>query len=330
MRRSDLSEIHGYQRPEVVNHIKSIKSYVESDSPILPNAVVIAFDSRVKFIPNSEVELGYSRQGHLSIPLADTTLPGFIVDGQQRIAAIRDAKVESFPILVSSFISQDEHEQRAQFILVNSTKPLPKGLIHELLPSTETLLPPQLQKKRFPAAIVEELNFRESSPLQGMIKTATSPSGIIKDNSIMKMIENSLTDGVLYRFRNPLTGEGDVDSICSVVSNFFAAVKITFLESWGLPPRRSRLLHGVGIISLGYVMDSISEHHSQSSTPDSKVFEEELTKLKPYCAWSSGKWEFDEGSFMSWNELQNVPSDIQLLTSFLLSTYERVARKYQP
>ena len=34
-------------------------------------------------------------------------------------------------------------EQTEQFILVNSTKPLPKGLIYELLPGTEaTLLPP--------------------------------------------------------------------------------------------------------------------------------------------------------------------------------------------
>ena len=49
------------------------------------------------------------------------------MDGQQRCAAIRDAKVDRFPICVTAFITDSDIEQRSQFILVNSTKPLPKG-----------------------------------------------------------------------------------------------------------------------------------------------------------------------------------------------------------
>ncbi len=45
-----------------------------------------------------------------------------MVDGQQRSAAIREARVEAFPICVTAFITESAAEQRSQFILVNSTK----------------------------------------------------------------------------------------------------------------------------------------------------------------------------------------------------------------
>ena len=66
----------------------------------------------------------YTRVGSLVIPvqsgLDDADRPGWIVDGQQRIAAIRAAHIDSFPICVVAFITGDEQEQREQFILVNS------------------------------------------------------------------------------------------------------------------------------------------------------------------------------------------------------------------
>ena len=75
----------------------------------------------------------------------DEDKPGWVVDGQQRCAAIRESRVGAFPICVTAFITESDAEQRSQFILVNSTKPLPKGLIHELLPSTVGALPTALR-----------------------------------------------------------------------------------------------------------------------------------------------------------------------------------------
>jgi hypothetical protein len=40
---------------------------------------------------------------------------------------VREANVRTFPFCVTAFITASQGEQRAQFILVNSTKPLPKG-----------------------------------------------------------------------------------------------------------------------------------------------------------------------------------------------------------
>lgn len=146
----DDGTLGGYQRPEVLSHVSAIRAYVESASPPIPNPIVIAFDTRVRFEP-SEVEsdiLPYVAMGTLLIPvdpdLADEDKPGWIVDGQQRSAAVREADVEAFPLGVSAFITSSEGEQRSQFILVNSTKPLPKGLIYEFVaydggsPSSDT------------------------------------------------------------------------------------------------------------------------------------------------------------------------------------------------
>ena len=136
-----------------------------------PNAIVVAFDDSVKFKPSRQAAgaTSYSRNGTLTIPLdpdlPDSEKPGWIVDGQQRAAALRDARVKGFPVCVVGFIADGLEEQRQQFILVNATKPLPKGLIYELLPSTEGKLPAALQKRRYPALLSERLNFDDDSPL---------------------------------------------------------------------------------------------------------------------------------------------------------------------
>src|SRR4051794_4991208 len=51
VRRGECSSIEGYQRPEVLSHIAEIRAYLESDNPMIPNAVVVAFDHRVRFEP---------------------------------------------------------------------------------------------------------------------------------------------------------------------------------------------------------------------------------------------------------------------------------------
>jgi DGQHR domain-containing protein len=326
--RNGNKQIEGYQRPEVLSHIAEIRNYLESEAPMIPNAIVIAFDSRVRFEPNPivEGETAYTRTGTLIIPI-DTEVaveekPGFIVDGQQRIAAIRDAEVESFPICVTAFITNDVREQTEQFILVNSTKPLPKGLIYELLPSTTATLPTMLERRRFPAYLLDLLNNDDNSPMKGRIQTPTTPSGAIKDNSILKMLENSLSDGVLYRFRYVEEGPGDVDSMMSVLINFWGAVSKVFPDAWNLPPRQSRLVHGAGIIGMGFLMDAIAERLRKMRIVSMEQFVEDLQPLKDVCRWTDGYWDFGPGRQRKWNEIQNTTKDIQLLANYLLVQYK--------
>ena len=263
--RREHGVLDGYQRPEILSHVNAIRSYIESEQPMIPNAIVVAFDYRVRFEPEQGASASDStvRVGHLIVPvdksLPDEDKPGWIVDGQQRWAAVREANVEAFPVCVTAFVTDDEGQQRAQFILVNSTKPLPKGLIYELLPSTSGSLPPMLQRKKFPCLLLERLNLDEDSPFCGMIRTPTNPSGVVKDNSVLRMLENSLTDGCLYHYRYSEGAGGDVERMLELLRNYWSAVRDVFADAWGLPPRQSRLMHGAGIVSMGYVMDAIAE-----------------------------------------------------------------------
>jgi DGQHR domain-containing protein len=325
--RSKDCNISGYQRPEVISHIAEIRNYLESPDPMVPNSLVIAFDDRLKFEPaSSSSSEGYSRSGTLVIPLDDALpderKPGWLVDGQQRAAAVRDAQVSQFPVSVVAFVARDIEEQREQFILVNSTKPLPKGLIYELLPTTEAKLPTLLQRRRFPALLLSRLNHDEASPMEGKIRTPTSPEGVIKDNSVLKVIENSLSDGVLYRFRTSLDGKEDVEAMASVLKAFWSAVAEVFSDAWELPPGRSRLTHGAGIVSFGFLMDAIADRYRHQEILTKAEFIGDLKPLKEVCRWTDGYWDFGPGAQRKWNEIQNTTKDIQVLSNYLLIQYK--------
>ena len=372
--RANDETIAGYQRPEVISHIAEIRNYLESEAPMLPNAIVVAFDPTVRFHSLSPGGNGNGpRHGHLVIPLPEdeaTAKPAWIVDGQQRAAAIRDACVASFPVFVTGFITDSVAEQREQFILVNSTKPLPKGLIYELLPATDIRLSTQFERKRFPAYLLERLNYDSRSPLHLAIQTPTNPfvdfsarnrrgfvngggrrsslvpegkaalgeekapqraaserskvQGFIKDNSILRMLENSLHDGALYRCRLQRDGEMDTERMLQLLFNFWGAVVRVFDEAWELPPARSRLTHGVGIISMGHVMDAIADRYRTKGIPTVDQFGADLKPLKELCCWTNGHWDFGSGRVRKWDEVQNTTKDIQLVANYLLVQYKRL------
>ncbi len=311
------AEIAGYQRPEVLKHVKGIQRYLERPGALLPNAIVVAFDNRVRFEPAAGVaaDVAYASAGTLVVPVdesaADADRPGWIVDGQQRSAALRDARVDEFPVCVVSFIA-DEQEQRAQFILVNNSRPLPKGLIHELLPSTHAELPLQLMRRRLPAEIVSRLNTDADSPFRGLIVTPTRPDGVIKDNAVLRMVENSIYNGALYRYRYAATGDGDTAAMLTHLKIYWNTVAATFPDAWGLPPRRSRLSHGVGIAAMGYVMDRLTEDVEVKDLGGACAGVNALRD----AAWTTGEWAFPEGA-RKWNALQNTPNDIRVLTHHL-------------
>lgn len=321
----DETQLQGYQRPEVLSHIRAIRRYLESDGAMLPNAVVLAFDDRVTFETTQSTSiLDYVTTGELVIPvdesLPDDLKPAWLVDGQQRSAAIRDADLDEFAVAAVGFIAHGEAEQRSQFILVNNTKPLPKGLIHELLPDTKGHLPTAYARKQLPAQILARLNFGDPAtgePFAGRISTPTMANGYIKDNSVLKMIENSLYDGALYQYRDPEDGSGDIEQIVLHLNYFWTVVQVTFGDAWDLPPTKSRLTHGAGIQALGYVMDSLTDGTHATDLPRLRI-EKRIAALKEHCAWTTGTWHLGGDEPRRWNGIQNTPNDVKVLTSHLL------------
>src|ERR1022692_477442 len=329
--RGDDANLFGYQRPEVLNHIKEIWGYLEeSENPMIPNAIVVAFNDSVKFSPKSpKSENGSGRIGVLKIPTPDgpdDPKPGWIVDGQQRTAAIREAEIRTFPMCVVAFIAESESEQREHFVRVNSAKPLPKDLIFELLPATEGILSRRLMSKREPARLAGILNMHADSPFKGRIRMPTCPKGVISYSAVLRMLENSLRDGALYEIATLNIAAQREKKTLAFLFDYWGSVSERFDAAWKLAPTKSRLTHGCGIMSVGYLMEEIA--HNVKVTPKERraAFYCELGKIEDVCAWIDGEWVFATDLRRRWNDIQNTPKDIALLTNYLLASYRKARR----
>lgn len=328
--RDDGGRLIGYQRPEVRRHIDDIVEYLNGDKVLFPNSIILALSSSIEFKrsrgPQLEDSTGIA--GILEIPLPGTGMkkPGWIVDGQQRTLALARSKRKDLTIPVNAFIADEIELQRDQFLRVNSVKPLPRGLITELLPEVQTILPSRLASRKIPSVLCDFLNRDSDSPFHGLIKrTSTSKpdkkKAVITDTSVIKMLEESLSNpmGCLFPCRNLATGETDSDSIRKILYAYWGAVKRVFPEAWGKTPHQSRLMHGTGIRAMGRLMDKVMSSknlHSQHLDAD---IEKDLRLMAPYCRWTSGAWE--ELGGLKWNEVQNVPKHISLLSNNLIRTY---------
>lgn len=309
--RDAQGELSGFQRPQVAAHIREIQDYLEKPNAVLPNPIVVAFIDRVKV-----VDLG-NGSAHLTIDVSEG-VPGLVVDGQQRLSALT-AVERDFQVFVSVLICQDEAELRRQFVLINNTKPLPKSLIYELLPTVEDL-PARLSKRSTAAHLTARLNFEKTS-LQGEIKQHTNPEGIIADTVMQKIIMESLSNGEMRELIRREKGE---TKCVKLVSNFFAAVKRVFPDAWyGHKPSTSRLVHGAGIQALGDVMEVLAQRVDARSIDE---FQAGLECLRDKTAWTSGEWELG-GEVRKWNSIQNVNRDVALLKHYLVGIVKADLRK---
>jgi hypothetical protein len=140
---------------------------------------------------------------------------------------------------------------------------------------------------------------------------------------MLKAIENSLNDGALYRY----TGGGehggpDEDGMVNLLTNYWAAVSKVFSDAWGKSPRKSRLMHGAGIVSMSFLMDAIADRRRAAGAPSTEEFERDLMPLKEVCSWTSGYWSFGANSQIRSNELQNTGKHIQMLTNHIIAHYK--------
>jgi DGQHR domain-containing protein len=328
--RNDAGKLIGYQRPEVKRHIQDIVEYLDGDHVLFPNSFILALSSGVRFRSSRGpgARDGLSTSGVLEIPLpkASQAKPAWIVDGQQRAIALSKSKHRGFPIPVNAFVADEVDLQRDQFLRVNNAKPLPRGLITELLPEVSSPLPARLSAKKIPSAICDWLNRSEASPFFGLIRRASTPRAdksqtIITDTSVVTMLEESLTHptGCLFPYRNIATGETDFEGICSVLVAYWTAVKKVFPDAWGKPPEKSRLMHGAGVRAMGRLMDRIMPAIDANGHKAVEQVERELRRIAPACRWTSGTW--DDMNDLPWNEVENVPRHIRLLSSVLVRAY---------
>lgn len=327
--RSDEGKLIGYQRPEVKKHIQNIVEYLENGKVIFPNSIILAVSSDFAFKASRgpKVDEGFAVSGTLEIPVPQKgePKPAWIVDGQQRMMALANSKRRDFPVPINAFVADKVDLQRDQFLRINSTKPLPKGLINELLPEVDTLLPANLNANKVPSALCDVLNQNPKSPFFGLIKRASSNGNrseteVITDTVVIQMLHDSFQSaGALNPYRNVATGMTDFNGVEAALFIYWNAVKNTFPDAWGLKPEKSRLMHGVGIRAMGKLMDRIMAVVDVTDQHSPDFVRGELEKIKPFCRWTSGVWE--DLSRMRWNDFQNISPHIRLLSNYLVRTY---------
>jgi DGQHR domain-containing protein len=321
IKRDDEGRLLGYQRIEVTKHIKEITNYLADKKSILANSIVVCFNSNVKFESFDKNE----DFGYICIP--KDKIYGQIVDGQQRSTALFNLQNKNFEVVVNAFITDDTDEQREQFILINNTKPLPKTLIYELLPEVNSELPSTYRDKQLPNKIISILNIQTHSPFFHAIKTHTHPEGYIKDNTILKSLTASLSDGILYELSEYKIGMNDIESMTNLLNAFWGAVEKIFPKDWKLDPKKTRLTHGAGMLSLSSVMEQIlykkilrkNPIYLESKSYITSDFEKYLEPLKEKIDWSKGKYDFGDGNIRSIMDIQNTSKDIDLFRNFILS-----------
>jgi DGQHR domain-containing protein len=309
--RTSTGKLTGFQRPQIASHITEIRDYLRTDDAVLPNPIVVAF------VGNVDIQTRLDQMVEITIRIDENgEPPGFVVDGQQRLTALSGLPDKDFQIFVSVLVCQDVEELRRQFVLINSTRPLPKALIYELLPGVKGL-PKRLTSRSFAATLTERLNFDCDSSLRGMIYQHTNPAGVIRDTALQKVIMQSMSDGAIREFpSDEQFGRG-----FNLISEFFAGVQREFADEWiGHNPKTSRLVHGAGIVAMGFVMETIAARHGATTAAE---FADGLKVLKGRTAWCSGYWQFSETEKVPWNAIENTPRQIMMLAQHLVAVIRR-------
>ncbi|POF32600.1 DGQHR domain-containing protein DpdB [Roseibium marinum] len=321
--RSSDGSLHGFQRKHIRNHVRSIVEFLDQGSVLFPNAIILAISPQVVFTQSRgskpDGDVGTSQAGTLRIPISSNgAKAAWIVDGQQRSIALAEAKNKSFPVPVVAFVSEDLATHREQFILVNKARPLPSRLINELLPEVETRLPRDLAPRRIPSAIVHLLATVEESPFRGLISRISDEytgTAVVVDTALLKAVRNSINSplGALAPYKASSAQEADCAAMIEVLLAFWRAVARVFPEAWGKSPTQSRLMHSAGIEAMGYLMDRVMARAPTDGDLHHHAVES-LTKIAPYCCWTSGRWpDIDR----QWSDIQNINRDIKLLSEQL-------------
>jgi len=330
--RGDHGELIGYQRAEVRRHVKEITDYLNGEDALFPNPIIIALPSTVRWISSRgpNVSDGIATSGTIEIPLAGPVGPrtGWIVDGQQRALALARAKRRDFPVPVNAFIADSIALQRDQFVRINNTRPLPKGLVTELLPNVSTPLPARLSPKKLPSALCDALNTSDDSPFKGLIKRASSSgddrkTAVVTDTSLVDALQDNLhqSAGCLFQYWNLSSGEMDSTRIWQALVIYWTAVRDTFPEAWGKPPTESRLMHTAGIRAMGRLMDLVMSMVDPTSPKAAELVRKDLDLIAPHCHWTNGRWDELQ---KNWNEVQHLPRHINELSNYLIRTYRSV------
>jgi DGQHR domain-containing protein len=327
--RSAPGDIVGFQRPEIRAHVRGIAEYLDRGAVLFPNAIILALAPGVKFSvkrgTKNRVSDALTASGTLTISARPGRKAAWIVDGQQRALALAETRGAALPVPVIGFISGELSVHREQFILVNKARPLDRRLIDELLPSVGAVLSRDLSTRRVPSALCAILAEASDSPFFQLIKrpSSTPATAVITDSSLTSLMRRSLQDprGALAAHVAP-DGSADLDAMYRMMKAFWGAVRDVFPYAWGVPPERSRLMHGAGLAAMGVLMDQVMTRPSVE-VDEYTAARSVLERIAPSCRWTEGRWEALD---RAWNDVQCTSKDVRALSNLLVSLERGASR----
>jgi hypothetical protein len=78
-------------------------------------------------------------------------------------------------------------------------------------------------------------------------------------------------------------------------------------------------MHSVGLRAMGRLMNRVMASVDPHSTSAGRHVRRELEKIAPICHWTRGSWDGLGG--LRWNELQNIPAHVRMLSNLLVRQY---------
>jgi len=321
--------LFGEQRLVVDEFIdKKIKKYIQTDPiPLIPDAVLVQMTPSVSIMESKETENIFNLSFKWSRDFVTEERPFILLDGQQRLEAVRRSKV-ALRVPVVAF--DQKVDAKKLFLIANTKQPLKPAHIRELWREIEKL-PAAMKLRADVSKIVDRLDTEDDSPFFGIIR---SPARIVGDRfvefatfsealrecfegtdylpQVKECKAKKRADKFFLEFCR--TDEGaDVNTAVKALKACFKAVKETFPDAWARPPRESKLMHTAGIRAiLQFLAYLVADRGDLISGPEQNLYEylvKSLESLKGKCYWTKESWErYGEETKRSIGKLQELTS----------------------
>ena len=298
----DFEEFLGIQRELSRGRVKEIQQYVDTQDAAFPTSVLIAVSSRQATYDDETSTISIVRHSKAAK----------IIDGQHRIAGLKEYNGPQFDVNVSVFIDMDLQDQAMVFATINlkQTK-VNKSLAYDLYEFTKTRSP-----QRTAHDIVRFLNYRQGSPFFSKVKMLGTGSGkeqetitqatfvdrllgyitrdpmgdrdTLRRGRKLSRISGRYTDWQF--FRNWFIAERDVN-ITIVLWNYFLAVQEKWPYSWDNVVRGNILNRTTGF---GALMRFMRVAYNSREKREKIVLRDEFQAIFDRIELEDGKFTPDE------------------------------------
>ena len=245
-RRIEKREVETYlgiERPLSTSRVKEIEQYVNHVDATFPTSVILAVDSK---------DLEYDAETS-TMKIRNGENIAKIIDGQHRIAGLKEFKGDKFQINVTVFVDMDMEDQAMVFATINlkQTK-VSKSLAYDLFDFAKSRSPQKTCHN-----IAKLLNTKEGSPFKNKIKILGVATGkkeetltqatfvesllvyisanadqdrdLLKRGKPLKIMDDKGLKKII--FRNMFIESKDAE-IAKILWNYFEAVSEKWNEAW--------------------------------------------------------------------------------------------------